>query len=65
VGRVRATAPTVDPAEDRETWADGYLITTASQAPGAKVWTYDREFATTWRDLDGKRVPLLVDPRAA
>jgi hypothetical protein len=24
------------------------------------VWTYDREFRTTWRRLDGRAIPLAV-----
>jgi predicted nucleic acid-binding protein len=39
-------------------WADGHLVVAASHERRARVWTYDREFTTTWRRLDGTRVPL-------
>jgi predicted nucleic acid-binding protein len=41
-------------------WADGYLVALTSRDDALKVWTYDREFTTTWRRLDGSRVPLGV-----
>jgi predicted nucleic acid-binding protein len=44
-------------------WADGYLVAVSSRDTGVKVWTYDKEFATVWRRLDGKKIALLVDPR--
>jgi len=42
-------------------WADGTLVALATQIPGARVWTYDTEFLTTWRTLKGKRVPLFAN----
>jgi predicted nucleic acid-binding protein len=41
-------------------WADGYLAVVSGSEAAARVWTYDREFRTTWRRLDGTRVPLAV-----
>jgi len=39
-------------------WADGYLAVVSEMERGSRVWTYDREFRTTWRRPDGTRVPL-------
>jgi predicted nucleic acid-binding protein len=47
-------------AEHEPDWADGVLFVAAGVEKRAKVWTYDREFRTTWRRLDGSRVPLAV-----
>lgn len=41
-------------------WADGYLAVVAGIERRARLWTYDREFRTTWRRLDGTRIPLAV-----
>jgi predicted nucleic acid-binding protein len=41
-------------------WADGYLVVVSGREGGSRVWTYDREFRTTWRRLDGTRIPLAV-----
>jgi predicted nucleic acid-binding protein len=41
-------------------WADGYLAVVAEKEPRSRVWTYDREFRTTWRRPDGTRIPLAV-----
>ncbi len=41
-------------------WADGYLAVVSGKRKGFKVWTYDREFRTTWRRPDGTRIPLAV-----
>ena len=46
--------------EHQPDWADGYLVIAATRVKGARVWTYDREFRTTWRRLDGKRVPMAL-----
>lgn len=40
-------------------WADGYLAVVSERERGSRVWTYDREFRTTWRRPDGTRVPLV------
>ena len=47
-------------AEHEPDWADGYLAVVSSRERKAKVWTYDSEFRTTWRRLDGTRIPLAV-----
>jgi predicted nucleic acid-binding protein len=41
-------------------WADGYLAVISGMEMGWKVWTYDREFRTTWRRPDGSRIPLAL-----
>ena len=41
-------------------WADGCLAVLSGRHVGAKVWTYDRGFRTTWRRLDGRAIPLAV-----
>ena len=41
-------------------WADGYIATLCGREPTLKVWTYDKEFRTTWRRPDGSPLPLAV-----
>jgi predicted nucleic acid-binding protein len=41
-------------------WADGYVAVVAGIERRARVWTYDREFRTTWRRPDGTRIPLAA-----
>ncbi|HEU4689213.1 MAG TPA: PIN domain-containing protein [Vicinamibacterales bacterium] len=41
-------------------WTDGCLAVLCGLRPRAKVWTYDREFRTTWRRPDGKNIPLAI-----
>jgi predicted nucleic acid-binding protein len=45
-------------AEHEPDWADGYLAVVSEREKGARVWTYDREFRTTWRRPGGTRIPL-------
>lgn len=47
-------------ADHAPDWADGCLAVVAGRERRARVWTYDSEFRTTWRRLDGSRVPLAV-----
>ena len=47
-------------SEHEPDWADGYLAVVSEREKGARVWTYDREFRTTWRRPDGTRIPLAV-----
>ncbi len=47
-------------AEHRPDRADATLVIASARNPKARVWTYDSEFATTWRRPDGTRVPLAV-----
>lgn len=41
-------------------WADAYLSVVAGRDRRFRVWTYDREFRTTWRRPDGSAIPLAV-----
>jgi predicted nucleic acid-binding protein len=47
-------------AEHDPDWADGYLAVVSGLERRSRVWTYDREFRTTWRRPDGTRIPLAV-----
>ncbi len=47
-------------AEHQPDWADGYLAVVSGRQKDARVWTYDREFRTTWRRPDGTRIPLAT-----
>jgi len=47
-------------AEHEPDWTDGYLAVASGLEPKAKVWTYDREFRTTWRRPNGTRIPLAI-----
>jgi hypothetical protein len=41
-------------------WADGCIAVLSGRNTALKIWTYDREFGTTWRRPDGTRIPLAV-----
>ena len=41
-------------------WADAYLAVVAGRDRRFRVWTYDREFRTTWRRPDGSAIPLAL-----
>jgi predicted nucleic acid-binding protein len=47
-------------AEHEPDWADAYLAVLSGRERRARVWTYDAEFRTTWRRLDGGRIPLAL-----
>ena len=47
-------------ADHEPDWADGCLAVLSGQDKDAKVWTYDREFRTTWRRPNGTVIPLAV-----
>jgi predicted nucleic acid-binding protein len=47
-------------ADQEPDWADGCLAVLSERHPTARVWTYDREFRTTWRRPDGSAIPLAV-----
>jgi predicted nucleic acid-binding protein len=47
-------------AEHEPDWADACLAVLSEWEPRVKVWTYDREFRTTWRRPDGRPVPMAV-----
>jgi len=49
---------------DREPdWADACIAVLCGNDRALSVWTYDKEFHTTWRRPDGTRIPLAVAPR--
>jgi predicted nucleic acid-binding protein len=39
-------------------WADGCIAVLCGREKKLRVWTYDREFRTTWRTPAGKPIPL-------
>ena len=47
-------------ADQQPDWADGCLAALCGRHRDAKVWTYDREFQTTWRRPNGTTIPLAV-----
>ena len=47
-------------AEHEPDWADGCLVVLSGRDTDSKVWTYDREFRTTWRRPNGTAIPLAV-----
>ncbi len=47
-------------ADHEPDWADGCLAVLSGRDRNAKVWTYDREFRTTWRRPNGTAIPLAV-----
>ncbi len=47
-------------AEHEPDWADACIAVLCGHDRRLKVWTYDREFRTTWRRLDGTVIPLAV-----
>jgi predicted nucleic acid-binding protein len=42
--------------------ADAVTVVLSAEIGGSQVWTYDREFRTTWRKPDGSAIPLVVRP---
>lgn len=46
-------------ADHEPDWADGCLAL-LSERDRVKVWTYDREFRTTWRRRNGTAIPMAV-----
>ncbi len=47
-------------ADHQPDWADGCLAVLSGRDKDLKVWTYDREFRTTWRRPNGTAIPLAV-----
>ena len=47
-------------ADHEPDWADGCLAVLSERDRELKVWTYDREFRTTWRRPNGTAIPLAV-----
>jgi predicted nucleic acid-binding protein len=48
-------------ADHEPDWADAWLAILSGEDSRLKVWTYDREFQTTWRRPDGSAIPLAVE----
>jgi predicted nucleic acid-binding protein len=46
-------------AEHDPDWADAALIVAVGRSLRARIWTYDREFTTLWKAVDGKNIPLF------
>ena len=47
-------------ADHKPDWADGYIAALCSRDRTLRVWTYDKEFRTTWRRPDGSAIPLAI-----
>jgi predicted nucleic acid-binding protein len=47
-------------ADQEPAWADGCLAVLSGRDQQARVWTYDRQFRTTWRRPNGTEIPLAV-----
>ena len=47
-------------ADHEPDWADGCIAVLCGRNESLAVWTYDREFRTTWRRLDGTAIPLAT-----
>jgi predicted nucleic acid-binding protein len=47
-------------ADHEPDWADASLAVLSGRDKDLKVWTYDREFRTTWRRPNGTSIPLAV-----
>jgi predicted nucleic acid-binding protein len=46
--------------EDEPDFADACLAVLSGQDRALRIWTYDREFRTTWRRPNGSVIPLAV-----
>lgn len=63
VSTVAASMDWLDAYADHEPdLADAVTVVLSSEIAGCRVWTYDREFRTTWRKPDGSAIPLAVRP---
>lgn len=47
-------------SEHEPDWADACIAVLCGYDRQLKVWTYDREFRTTWRRRDGTTIPLAT-----
>jgi predicted nucleic acid-binding protein len=47
-------------ADHEPDWADACLAILSGRDKNLKVWTYDREFRTTWRRPNGTVIPLAA-----
>lgn len=50
-------------ADHEPDWADACIAVLCGGDRTLSVWTYDKEFHTTWRRPDGTRIPLAVTLR--
>jgi hypothetical protein len=50
-------------ADQGPDWADGCIAVLCGRDKKLRVWTYDREFRTTWRTPAGKPIPLALKPK--
>jgi len=47
-------------ADHEPDWPDACLAVLSGRDTDLKVWTYDREFRTTWRRPNGTLIPMAV-----
>jgi predicted nucleic acid-binding protein len=47
-------------ADHEPDWADGCLAVLSAHDKDLRIWTYDREFRTTWRRPNGTAIPLAL-----
>ena len=47
-------------ADHEPDWADACLAILSGHHKDLKIWTYDREFRTTWRRPNGTIIPMAV-----
>jgi predicted nucleic acid-binding protein len=47
-------------ADHEPDWADACLAILSGRDKDLKIWTYDREFRTTWRRPNGTVIPLAI-----
>lgn len=47
-------------ADHEPDWTDACIAALCGRDKRLKVWTYDREFRTTWRRPDGRPIPLAI-----
>ena len=47
-------------ADHEPDWADGCLAVLSGHNPKVKIWSFDREFRTTWRRPNGTPIPLAM-----
>ena len=47
-------------ADQEPDWADGCIAVLCGRDDRLRVWTYDREFRTTWRRPNGTPIPMAV-----
>ena len=47
-------------ADHEPDWADGCLAVLSGDDKDIRVWTYDKEFRTTWRRPNGTTIPLAA-----